>query len=143
VSRELARVRVWLVASAEYLERRGTPKTIADLARHDLLAWESPGEDGRIWPLLNGGTFTVSPMLVARHIHLIRQFAIAGLGIALVPDAMLPDPGVAPGALVSVLPEQVGKEIALRVIVPAVLSEIPRIKALIELLKPVLGEFGL
>lgn len=143
VARELIRVRVWLLASADYLARRGTPRSIEELAGHDLLAWECPGEDGRSWPLRGGGTFPVGPVMTARHIHLIRQFAIAGLGIALVPDALLPDPGVAEGALVPVLPELVGREIALRVMIPAVLAEIPRIKAMIELLKPFLGEFGL
>ena len=143
VSRELLRLRVWLVASAEYLARRGTPQTVAELAQHDLLAWEAPGDDGRVWPLLAGGTFAVSPMLFSRHIHLIRQFAIASLGIALVPDAMLPDPGIPSGALVPVLPEVVGREVALRIIVPAVLSEIPRIRSMIDLLQPILGQLGL
>jgi DNA-binding transcriptional LysR family regulator len=143
VSRELVRLRVWAVASAEYLARRGTPRAVEDLAQHDLLAWESPGDDGRIWPTRRGGTFSVTPVLVTRHIHLIRQFAIAGLGIALVPDAMVPDPGVAPGALMPVLPEVIGREVALRIVVPAVLSEIPRIRAMLDLLKPFLGDLGL
>lgn len=143
VSRELVRVRVWAVASADYLAQRGTPQSAEDLARHDLLAWELPGEDGRLWPMLSGGTFSVTPVLVTKHIHLLRQFAIAGLGIALVPDAMLPDPGLPEGALVPVLPKLIGKEIALRVVLPAVLSEIPRIKAMLELLRPFLGEIGL
>ena len=82
-------------------------------------------------------------MLIARHIHLLRQFALAHLGIALVPDAMLPDPGVSDGELVAVLPKVIGKEVGIRVVVPAVLSEIPRIKALIDLLRPFLGELRL
>jgi DNA-binding transcriptional LysR family regulator len=143
VSRELTRLRVWLLASSEYLARRGTPQSIEDLAQHDLLAWESPGDDGRLWPTKRGGTFSVSPFLVARHIHLIRQFAIAGLGIALLPDAVLPDPGVPEGALVPVLPDLVGRQVGVRVVVPAVLFEIPRIRAMLDLLKPFLGEFGL
>lgn len=143
VSREITRVRVWAIASAEYLARRGTPKSIEDLAKHELLAWEFPGDDGRLWPTLGGGTFSVTPVLVARHIHIIRQMAIAGLGIALVPDAMIPDPGVPEGTLVPVLPKLIGKEVGLRVVLPAALSEIPRIKALMELLRPFLGEIGL
>lgn len=149
VSRELLRSRVWMIASTEYLARRGTPKTIEDLARHDLMAWEEPGptppggEVVQRWPTLRGGTFAVSPVLVTRHIHLIRQFVIAGHGIGLVPDAMLPDPGVPDGTLVPILPELVGREIGLRVVVPAVLSEIPRIRALLDLLEPLLGKFGL
>lgn len=143
VARELTRVRVWLIASREYLARRGTPRTIEDLAQHDLLAWEYPGDDGRVWPTLRGGTFSVVPVLVARHIHLIRQLAIAGQGIALVPDALMPDPGVPDGDLLPVLPDLVGSQLGVRIVVPAVLSDIPRIKAMLDLLKPILGEFGL
>ena len=143
VSREIARVRVWAIASREYLAQHGTPRTLDDLRNHELLAWECPGDDGKLWPLIRGGTFPVSPVMVTRHIHMIRQFAIAGLGIALVPDAMVPDPGVAEGALIPVLSEVIGREIGVRIVVPAVLSEIPRIKALIELLKPLLGDLGL
>ena len=143
MAREVTRVRVWMVASAEYLKARGTPQTVADLAQHDLLAWEAPGDDARSWPLLSGGTFPTAPLLVARHIHLIRQFAIAGHGIALVPDAMIPDPGLGEGALVPVLPDVVGTYVGVRIVVPAVLAEIPRIRALLDLLRPILGDFGL
>lgn len=143
VSRELLRVRVWAIASADYLARRGQPKGVADLADHDLFSWEAPGEDGRQWPTLRGELLKVSPVLTAKHIHFLRQFAIAGLGIAMVPDGMIPDPGVPEGTLLPVLPDLLGREVSLRVVVPAVLSDIPRIRAMLDLLKPVLGEFGL
>lgn len=143
VSKELVRSRVWAVASREYLERKGTPRTLEDLKDHDLMTWVSPGDDPKLWPLLRGGSYSVSAMTVTRHIHLIRQFAIAGIGIALVPDAMLPDPGVPEGTLVPVLPDLIGKDVGFRVMIPAVLWEIPRIRAVIELLRPFLGELGI
>ncbi|MDI3290161.1 LysR family transcriptional regulator [Polyangium sp. 15x6] len=143
VSRELMRVRIWLVASREYLARRGTPRSIEELANHDLLAWEAPGEDGRSWPLLRGGTFPVAPIVTAQDIHVIRLLAVAGRGIALAPDPGIPDDGVPAGTIVPVLPDVVGREIGFRVVVPAVLSEIPRIKAMLDLLEPFLGKLGL
>ncbi|MDI1445593.1 LysR family transcriptional regulator [Polyangium sp. 6x1] len=143
VSRELMRVPVRLVASREYLERRGTPRSVAELSGHDLLAWEAPGEDGRSWPLLRGGTFLVSPMVTAQDIHVIRLLAVAGHGIALLPDPGIPDPEPPERQPVPVLPDVVGREIGFRVVVPAVLSEIPRIKAMLDLLEPILGKMGL
>ena len=143
VSRELTRVRVRLVASPEYLARRGNPQSVAELAHHDLLAWESAGEDGRTWPLLRGGTFPVEPTVTSADIHLIRDLAAAGQGIALAPDAMIPVPTLPEGALVPVLEDVVGREIGFRVVVPAVLSEVPRIKAMLDLLEPYLGKLGL
>jgi DNA-binding transcriptional LysR family regulator len=143
VSREFARFRVWPVAAREYLEQRGTPRTIEDLSRHDLLAWEAPGEDGRSWPLTRGGTFPVAPTVTSPDIHVIRQLALAGHGIALVPNASVPDPGYPEGTLVPVLSDVVGRDIGLRVVVPAVLAEVPRIKAMLDLLEPFLGKLGL
>jgi DNA-binding transcriptional LysR family regulator len=132
LSHVLLRVRERLVASKEYLGRRGTPRFLDDLAHHELLAWRRPGEDAHLWPTQKGTTFTVTPTLVATDIHFVRQCCIAGLGIGLVPDAMLPDPGLAPDALVAVLPDVVGRELPVRVTVPRVLAEIPKIQMVLR-----------
>lgn len=130
----LFEVRDWLVASPAYLARHGTPETPTDLARHTLLAWEGPDVDPRRWPLRPTGTLAVSPVLVSTHIHWLRQCAIEGQGIAFLPDARLPDPGVAPkDALRPVLPEQVGRARSLRVAIPQAIAELPRVKVVLEL----------
>ncbi len=136
---EIFHLKVWLIASSDYLRRRGTPRSIDDLAHHDLLSWELPGEDGQLWPTRSGGVFKVAPKLMCADIHLLRHCAIVGLGIALVPDAMLPDPGLPEEALCPVLPDLVGKEIAVRLMVPKVLSESPKIKAVLNLIQPFLA----
>ncbi|WP_437654826.1 hypothetical protein [Sorangium sp. So ce1182] len=56
----------------------------------------------------------------------ILHCCISGLGIGLIPDALLPDPGLGPDALVPVLPDVVGQERPVRLGVPAMLSEILR-----------------
>lgn len=140
VSRVILRVREWLVASPAYLERRGAPRTIDDLKQHELFAWQAPGEDARVWRTLQGAPFTVQPSLIATDIHFIRHCCIAGLGIGLVPDALLPDPGLGPDALVPVLPDVVGQERPVRISVPAALAEIPKIKLVIDKVRAFLGE---
>jgi DNA-binding transcriptional LysR family regulator len=139
-SHVLLRVRQWLLASKEYLGRRGTPRSIDELARHELLAWQAPGEDAQVWPTLMGTTFTVEPALIATDIHLVRHSCIAGLGIGFVPDALVPDPGLPEDALVPVLSELVGRELPVRVTVPAALSEIPKIQMVLTQVKRFLGE---
>lgn len=140
ISHVVIRVREWLVASRAYLEKHGTPATIDDLRRHELMAWQAPGEDARVWRTLTGGAFTVEPALIATDIHFIRHCCISGLGIGLVPDAALPDPGVDPDILVPVLAEVVGRERPVRISVPAVLAEIPKIKMVIDHVRGFLGE---
>jgi DNA-binding transcriptional LysR family regulator len=140
ISYVVFRVREQLVAGKDYLARRGVPRSIEDLARHELLTWRAPGDDPRAWPLRSGGTFAVEPTLVSSDIHLIRHCAIAGLGVGLVPDAMLPDPGFPPDALIPVLPSVVGRERAVRVSVPEALSEIPKIAMVLSRIRAFLGE---
>lgn len=137
LTHEVARLRERLIASADYLERRGAPAGVEQLVEHELLSWAPPGEDGRVWPLVGGGALEVEPALVSSDVHMLRQFALAGLGIAFVPDAMLPDAGVPEGTLVPVLPDVVGRDGALRVSVPTALAELPKLRALVKHIRAV------
>jgi DNA-binding transcriptional LysR family regulator len=128
LSHSVLQLRELLLASAEYLAQKGTPRSIEELRRHELFSWEAPGDDVRVWPTLEGAMFKVEPTLIAADIHLIRQCCIAGLGIGLVPDLELPDPGVPEGTLVPVLNDVVGRTRTLWVSVPEALAEIPKIK---------------
>lgn len=144
ISRPVLGVRQWLIASRGYLERRGTPRSVEELRRHDLFAWQPPGENARVWRTLAGASFTVEPVLVAADIHFLRCACAAGLGIGLVPDAGIPDGGLGglPGeeTLVPVLADMVGQERTVRLSVPAVLAEIPKIKLVLERVRGLLGE---
>jgi DNA-binding transcriptional LysR family regulator len=131
VSHEILRLREWVVGRADYLALRGAPASLEDLAGHQLFAWEGPDNDPRRWPLRSGGALAVDPALVSPDVHLIRQCVLAGLGLALVPDGMLPDPGEE-GAVVPVLPDLVGRDLALRLVVPSALTDLPRIKAVLR-----------
>ncbi len=128
----LLRIRQWLVASKEYLARKGTPTSIEELRQHELFAWQAPFEDARVWPTLQGTTFLVEPSLIATDIHFVRHCCIQGLGIGLVPDVMVPDPGLPPETLVPVLPDIVGRERIVRMSVPKALADVPKIKAVLD-----------
>jgi DNA-binding transcriptional LysR family regulator len=131
-----------LHASKEYLAQRGTPASIDDLARHELLAWQAPGEDPSGWPLRSGGTFPVEPALMATDPYFLRQCCLAGLGIALIPELLVSEPGVAADAVVPVLPELVGRERVVRVTVPEALAEIPKIKMVLTHIRRFLREMN-
>lgn len=131
VSYEILRVREWLVASRDYLRRKGAPKKPDDLVNHDLLSWESPDGDPTLWPARNGGAIRVAPQMISTDIHMLRRCAAAGMGIAFLPDAGIPEQESRQDRLIPVLPDAVGRERPLRVVVPAALSEIPRIRAVL------------
>lgn len=130
ISLVLLRIQERLFASESYLATHGTPTNVDELFRHELLAWQSPGEDCASWPLLAGGTFPVAPSFVSADLHLVRQFCHLGLGIALIPD-LFGGEIVSPTEIVPVLPAVVGHERAVRVTVPEALADIPKIKMIL------------
>jgi DNA-binding transcriptional LysR family regulator len=109
VARELARVRIVLAASPDYLARRGTPTHPDDLAAHDGIARRSI-RTGRLQTLtLRDAAGTVAPydprpVAVLDDPEAMAHAAAAGLGIALLP-APHAGPLLAGGRLVRILPD--------------------------------------
>ena len=104
----LCATRSLLVASRAYLRRRGTPTEPADLGAHDCLHYLRPG-DTPAWQLapLDGAgqkiTVPVSGCFAANNSEALREAALAGLGIALLPDFSA-QTALRAGKLVPVLP---------------------------------------
>lgn len=94
IARSLAPVRVILCAAPAYLARAGTPRTIADLARHNCLGYTLPtpanadrwlfGTDGSV-PVEVSGNFRVN------NGDALRVAALAGLGLIYQPSFLLAD----------------------------------------------------
>ncbi len=99
----LCETRSLLVASSDYLRRRGTPQQPADLAEHDCLLYLRDGA-GQNWSFERAAgrkaamvTVPVTGPLKANNSEALRDAVIAGLGIGLLPDfsAMVQQPGAA------------------------------------------------
>lgn len=106
VTRRLGDSASRLFASPAYVERRGTPRTVADLAKHDGIFTRAVAGEGR-WELTGprGADHVHAPArIVADHTSFMFDAAKAGLGIALLPGFM-GDPEVAAGRLVALLPK--------------------------------------
>jgi DNA-binding transcriptional LysR family regulator len=73
-----------LVASPAYLKRHGTPKTLADLARHNCLPISSEGSQ-RGWTFRENGktvTMKVAGNMVCNDGAVLHDWALAGKGLA-------------------------------------------------------------
>lgn len=105
VARRLADdVRV-LCASPRYLRRRGTPRRLEDLADHDCLTLNQ--EPVARWTLIGPEGERVIPVsgpLRSSDTVTLREAAVAGLGIANLPDYVVHEQ-IADGTLRRVLPE--------------------------------------
>lgn len=105
-ARRLGRSRVLLTASPAYLARRGRPEAPTALPAHDLLAFTPLGRQGE-WALKGPGRTTAAvafqPRLACDDGETLLQAALAGLGIAALPDWMVAAP-LAERRLETVLP---------------------------------------
>lgn len=120
IYRPLAKTRVLLCAAPDYLARRGTPSRIADLARHDIIAYTyAPASDTWRFDTPTGEQgVTVRPRLRANNGDTCRAAALAGLGITQQPGFLV-DEDLASGRLVEVLSEQCSREMGIYAVYPS------------------------
>lgn len=111
VAWRLCGTRSVLVATRAYLRRQGTPTAPPDLAQHNCLHYPRPKETPAWTFEANAGTragervtVQVHGSLAANNSEALRDAALAGLGIALVPDFSA-QAALDAGRLVSVLPD--------------------------------------
>jgi DNA-binding transcriptional LysR family regulator len=106
IARKLGEVQAYLCAAPAYLERAGTPRLAADIAGHEFLNYSySPlgdelaleGPDGETRVRIHGG-------LRANSGDVLREAAVAGMGIVLQPD-FIAEKELQDGRLVRVLPD--------------------------------------
>lgn len=89
VAHLLARNARWVCASPSYLRRRGTPSHPRELAQHACLSVRENEEDVTLWRFKSGAssrrseTLRISPALTSNNGEVVREWAIAGLGLAL------------------------------------------------------------
>lgn len=88
-ARALGSSRLRVLASPDYLARRGTPRRVDELARHDLLGFTQP-ESLNAWPLRgrDGDALHIRPALACSSGETLRQLALAGDGIVCLSDFM-------------------------------------------------------
>ena len=93
VARKLASNRAVLCASPAYLERRGTPRKIEDLHRHDCVLFPPLTPKGK-WTLRRAErkfSVPVSGALESDDMEVVRAAVMGGLGIGVLPAYMAGD----------------------------------------------------
>lgn len=143
VARRITSSRRALVASPEYLHRRGVPRTPEDLATHDGILLV--GRDGRqdIWNLTTpeGGMVRVrmSSRFESNFGELLRDAVIAGQGIAMHSLWHVAE-DLRNGRLLVVLPGYPPPAAQINAVMPARQLQPPRVRSFVDFLGERLGD---
>jgi DNA-binding transcriptional LysR family regulator len=136
IGRRLADMRVLLCASPAYLARRGAPRSLEELKDHDCIGYAHLTA-GQLWQFepARGGSeqrsVRVKSRVVANNGELMRDAAIAGLGLALLPEFLIFE-ALKAGRLLPVLPACRPVSGAVYALYPRDRQGSPRVTALVE-----------
>ncbi len=106
IARKMGEARRVVVASPRYLERRGVPRTLADLALHETIFGmeRSRSREWRFGRGPRGAVVRLSPRMLVDDVDTRLQAAQSGRGIVRLLSYQIAD-GLAAGTLVRLLPE--------------------------------------
>ncbi len=117
MSRRIGETVHHLYAAPSYLEVRGQPRALADLARHDAILPRAGGDRWELTGPRGVESVQVTGVVAADHLGFVVDATLAGLGIALLPAFSVRAP-LTSGALVHVLP-RFSTTIQLQLLTPA------------------------
>ena len=123
-----------LVASADYIAANGPPETPGDLPRFATISHtERPGLDRWSFENASGQRVEVAhePRMSANSWPVIRQAAVGGMGIALLPDYLSREP-LESGQLVHVLPDWATPQGILHLVFTSRRGLLPGVRAVID-----------
>jgi DNA-binding transcriptional LysR family regulator len=122
---------VLLVATPRYLQGHGTPARADELAHHALLAPRLDGVAPRAWPRHGAPPLPVSPRLVTNDLATLRGAVLDHMGVALFPVHLLVH-DLAAGAVVPVLPAEVGGPLRIWALFTPERRQSPLVRALLD-----------
>jgi DNA-binding transcriptional LysR family regulator len=128
--------RVLLVASPDYLRRRGVPRRAAELTHHDCLVM-SGARTPTSWPFLVAGKrvlVEIEPRVAVNSYRVLRDLARAGHGIARIPEAYTVSLRRA-GALKPVLEPHTDVRVGWHAVYPSARHLSMRLRILLDLLE--------
>jgi DNA-binding transcriptional LysR family regulator len=140
LSREVAPLARFLVASPGYLVARGRPGSVEELSQHAALL-NNQDPTGASWQLHGPGTIetaSVLPALSSNHDEVLLAAALGGRGIALLYDWQVGD-HVAAGRLERVLPTYTEETVGVHAVYPEQKHLSARVRLFIDLLVERLG----
>jgi len=135
IARRLGQSRISPCAAPAYLAAHGTPQAPEDLQTHACLGY-SYWAAGDHWPLQGPGgevKVAVTTLLRANNGDVLREAAIAGMGVILQPDFLLHE-ALADGRLVRILPGWEAEPIGIFAVYTSRSHLAPKVRSFIDYL---------
>ncbi|NOK17100.1 LysR family transcriptional regulator [Corallococcus carmarthensis] len=136
MARRLGDIERLVVASPEYLQARGAPRTPSDLAKHDCLFFGTALQ-GNVWTLHAAGRAVevkVSGRLVINEPDMLRAVTLLGAGVALIPGQQCVE-DLESGRLQRVLPDWSSAGAPVHAVYPPTRHHVPKVMAFVEVLR--------
>lgn len=125
----------WIICAApEYLKQHGTPKTPDDLIHHECLMYKFNNGYSSAWPLYIEGTeqlLAINGRFLSNHLSAIKQAALANLGIAFLPQALVYDE-LKQQTLVQILSRFTRKKMGMYAVYPKARQPDQKLKRLVD-----------
>lgn len=109
IARKLCQSRRVVCCSPDYARQKSLPKSIAEIAEHDCIDYAN-AHASQLWqflpiaPDIRPRTVATHSRVIANNGEVMRDFAIAGLGLAILPLFIVAD-AIRAGRLIHVLPQ--------------------------------------
>jgi len=133
LARKLGNLDLQLYASPEYLKENGAPRSCAELSKFECIIFTGDEEPNQ-WRLTGPKgelTMRVSGRISSNNMALIREFALAGKGIALMPHFLCSE-DLKTGRLKVVLDDWVRAAGPIHVVYPGQRFLLPKVRAFVD-----------
>lgn len=138
VAKRLGSIRRYLCAAPSYLGKHGSPRSVADLGKHDAI--EMPAINGRprIWTFSNSKHRTAKieprPRIIVNDPLTIHRLVANGAGIGCV-SGYLCTPDFKTGRLIHLLSEWTLPSVKVSVVFPSHRELVPAVRAFVDFIK--------
>jgi DNA-binding transcriptional LysR family regulator len=134
IARKLCSDRRAICCSPDYVSKMGWPERPADLKRHDFIDYAHM-PSSQLWQFRDsdGSVQTITPRsrIAANNGEAMRDLAVAGLGLAMLPMFILAEP-LRRGDLIQVLPDATLPPLDLWVVYPPAKPVPPKVRAIVD-----------
>lgn len=131
--RKLCDTKQVVVASPGYLGQNGQPETLVELRDHQVISYAHMS-DASLWQFRQDGRMVspqVSGRLTINNGEVMRDMAVAGLGLAMLPEFIAAD-ALRKGKLIRLLPDNEARTMPVMAVWPPVSPMPAKLRALID-----------